>query len=67
MKQKEVGFRRLVRMKRVAIHAAELLEKEATGIMECHTLDGDWGRHKGAKADYEDMIQTARQLRSLLG
>jgi len=54
-------------MKRVAIHAAELLEKEATGIMECHTLDGDWGRHKGAKADYEDMIQTARQLRSLLG
>lgn len=61
----EVGFRRLIRMKRVANHAADLLEKSAASILECNTIDGDWGEDIAGKEEYEDMVRTAEQLRLL--
>lgn len=65
--QNETGFRRLIRMNRVASHAADLLEKEAQALLECHTIDGEWGDEIDVKAEHNDMIETARQLRALLG
>jgi hypothetical protein len=66
-KQQEVGFRRLIRMKRVTAHAADLLEERAKSLMECSTVDGDWGDALDAKAEYEDLTNTAKQLRVLAG
>ncbi len=46
-------------------HAAQLLEQEAQALKECSTIDGDWRDEVDAKAAYEDMTLTARQLRRL--
>jgi hypothetical protein len=67
MSQKEDGYRRIVRMRRIMAHAAELIEREAKALQECHTLDGDWGDELDAKEEYDDRIETARELRALLG
>lgn len=48
-------------------HAAELLETDAEVLKACSTVDGDWGAEVEAKADYEDMKRTARELRTLCG
>ena len=65
--QNQIGFKRLIRMQRIASHAAALIEKEAEALRECHTLDGDWGEDTEAKAEYEDRIKTAHDLRILTG
>jgi len=66
-KPNETGFRRLLRLKRVAAHAADLLEREAQAMYECHTFDGDWGEHHAGKQDHDDFIKTASDLRNLVG
>lgn len=51
--------------KNAILHAAELLEADARGILIAHTMDGngDWTGRADAKADYDDYRQTARALR----
>ena len=40
------------------LRAAELLEREAEALRQCHTIGGMW-----ARAEYDEMIEVARALR----
>jgi hypothetical protein len=47
--------------------AAEILEREAEGIRDGHTLDGRWNtlreEDRQAKRDHDEMLRIAAQLR----
>mgnify|MGYP000925222270 CR=1 FL=1 len=54
------------------VRAAELLKREAQALYECHTINGQWfvmadRADKRAKADYEEMIAIADELRREAG
>lgn len=51
------------------LHAAELLEDEAEALKTGHTINGEWpektGLDRRAKAEYDDLMDTAKWLRHL--
>ena len=61
-----LGYRRVIRTLRIMVHAAVLLEKEAKSMKSCHTMRGRWSVDEPeVKAAYDDLVETARQLRAL--
>lgn len=47
------------------IRAAEVLEREARGLFDCHTSRGRWaGDYADAKADHDEMLALAGMLRA---
>lgn len=47
----------------LALRAAALLEREAQTIEESHCLNGGWDGEEEARADYDEMMATAAELR----
>lgn len=47
--------------------AAELLEREAATIAFCHCYRGDWTGDLDAKADHDEMLSVAAELRRHIG
>lgn len=52
----------------LAIRAAEILEREAKAIRECHTRHGQWSAEDAAvEAEYHEMMAIALELRRSAG
>jgi hypothetical protein len=45
--------------------AAAILEREAAGIRNGHTIDGRWDGTREAKRDHDEMLRVAAQLRQV--
>jgi hypothetical protein len=45
--------------------AAAILEREAAGIRNGHTIDGRWDGTREAKRDHDEMLRLAAQLRQV--
>lgn len=57
------GKQPIPRLSETIATAARMLLHEADLLRRCHTLRGQWGDDdQQARADYDEMIQTARQL-----
>jgi hypothetical protein len=58
------------RARRAMLHAAGLLEREAEALRLSHTVRGRWScfrTDRSTKRDHDDMLATARQLRTMAG
>lgn len=54
--------------RQLALRAAELLEREARDLRECHTLRGVWPEDDAeAESAYHEMIACALELRRCAG
>lgn len=52
----------------LAMRAAQLLEREAAALRECHTIKGEWSNEDApVEADYHEMMSVALELRRHAG
>lgn len=51
----------------ILLRAAEIIERDAKALYECHTYRGDWGFEVLAHADYDEMMAMVNELRRAAG
>lgn len=49
------------------LRAAELIEREAKSLYECHTWQGQWQEDAEVEANYDEMKAIANELRRAAG